>query len=212
MAARWTKEMPMTDGFASRPPGRVRGRPFEKGRPGNPAGRRVGCRNKTTIAAAALLAGEAEALTRKAVELALVGDRTAMRLCLERILPPCRDRMVKFALPPIESAADIAAAMKAVTSALAGGMISPGEAATIAAELAMPDLDLIKQGEQGIRDRRGLFARGRSGNPAGRPRGGGRHLCPGDRGEGLRAAFAASRGQLLRPLRRRGRHVRRRVG
>ncbi len=202
----------MTDGFASRPPGRVRGRPFEKGRPGNPAGRRVGCRNKTTIAAAALLAGEAEALTRKAVELALVGDRTAMRLCLERILPPCRDRMVKFALPPIESAADIAAAMKAVTSALAGGMISPGEAATIAAELAMPDLDLIKQGEQGIRDRRGLFARGRSGNPAGRPRGGGRHLCPGDRGEGLRAAFAASRGQLLRPLRRRGRHVRRRVG
>ena len=36
--------------------------------------RRVGCRNKTTIAAAALLAGEAEALTRKAVELALVGD------------------------------------------------------------------------------------------------------------------------------------------
>jgi hypothetical protein len=46
---------------------------------GNPDGRRVGCRNKTTIAAAALLAGEAEALTRKAVELALVGDPTAMK-------------------------------------------------------------------------------------------------------------------------------------
>jgi hypothetical protein len=27
-------------------------------------------------------------------------------------------------------------------------------------ELAMPDLDLIKQGEQGVRDRRGRFARG----------------------------------------------------
>src|SRR5229473_3106457 len=133
MAARWTKEMPMTDGFASRPPGRVRGRPFEKGQSGNPAGRRIGCRNKTTIAAAALLAGESEALTRKAVDLALVGDPTAMRLCLERILPPCRERTVRFALPPIESAADIAAAMKAVTSALAGGAITPGEAATIAA-------------------------------------------------------------------------------
>jgi len=36
-------------------------------------------------------------------------------------------------LPPIESAADIAGAMKAVTSALAGGMITPAEAATIAA-------------------------------------------------------------------------------
>src|SRR5437660_457517 len=40
----------------------------------NPLGRRVGCRDKTTIAAAVLLAGEAEALTRKAVELALEGD------------------------------------------------------------------------------------------------------------------------------------------
>ena len=64
----------MTDGFTPKPPGRVRGRPFEKGRSGNPLGRRVGFRNKTTIAAAALLAGEAEALTRKAAELALVGD------------------------------------------------------------------------------------------------------------------------------------------
>src|SRR5216683_280288 len=96
--------MSMTDGFAPKPPGRVRGRPFEKGQSGNPLGRRVGCRNKTTIAAASLLAGEAEALMRKAVELALVGDPTAMRLCLERILPQCRERTVKFALPPIESA------------------------------------------------------------------------------------------------------------
>ena len=71
---------------------------------GNPAGRRTGSRNKATLAAAAFLAGESEALTRRAVELALAGDPTAMRLCLERILPPCRERTVKFALPPIESA------------------------------------------------------------------------------------------------------------
>ena len=31
----------------------------------------------------------------------------------------------------------------------------------------MPDLDQIKQGEQGARDRRGRFAKGPSGNPAG---------------------------------------------
>jgi hypothetical protein len=42
-------------------------------------------------------------LTRKAVELALVGDPTAMRLCIERVLPQCRERAVKFALPPIET-------------------------------------------------------------------------------------------------------------
>ena len=35
----------------------------------------------------------------------------------------------------------------------------------------MPDHDLIKEAEQGVRDRRGRFAKGRSGNPAGRPRG-----------------------------------------
>jgi hypothetical protein len=35
----------------------------------------------------------------------------------------------------------------------------------------MPDLDLIKQVEQGVRDRRGRFTRGRSGNPAGQSRG-----------------------------------------
>src|SRR5271166_6613580 len=123
----------MSNDISPKPPGRLRGRPFEKGRSGNPGGRRRDSRNKATLAAAALLAGESEALTRKAVELALAGDPTALRLCIERILPPCRERTVKFTLPPIENAADISAAMAAVTSALAGGTITPGEAATIAA-------------------------------------------------------------------------------
>lgn len=34
----------------------------------------------------------------------------------------------------------------------------------------MPDLDLIKQEEQGARDRRGRFSKGRSDNLAGGPR------------------------------------------
>ena len=122
----------MSDVLLPKLPGQVRGRPFEKGRSGNPAGRRFGSRNKATLAAAALLAGESEALTRKAVELALAGDPTAMRLCVERLLPPCRERTVKFTLPPIESVSDVSAAMRAVTAALAKGNITPGEAATIA--------------------------------------------------------------------------------
>jgi len=122
----------MSDVLLPKLPGQGRGRPFEKGRSGNPSGRRPGSRNKATLAAAALLAGESEALTRKAVELALAGDPTAMRLCIERLLPPCRERTVKFTLPPIESVSDISAAMQAVTAALARGNITPGEAATIA--------------------------------------------------------------------------------
>ena len=80
-----------------------RGRPFPKGQSGNPAGRPAGARNRRTLAAVRLLDGEAEALTRKAVELALAGDAMALKLCLERILPPARERAVRFALPAIEA-------------------------------------------------------------------------------------------------------------
>ena len=120
----------MVDEVLEIPPEQVRGRPFPKGRSGNPAGRPFGSRNKATMAAQALLSDEAEALTRKVVEAALAGDPTAMRLCIERILP--RDRAVKFALPPIKSAADVAGAMGAVTAALADGLITPAEGQAIA--------------------------------------------------------------------------------
>jgi hypothetical protein len=142
-AADWTKELMMSNDISPKPPGRLRGRPFAKGRSGNPGGRRRGSRNKATLAAAALLAGESEALTRKAVEMALAGDPSAMRLCMERVLPPCRERTVEFSLPSIggaltgetcgPSASDVSLAMNAVTSALAQGEITPGEAERIAA-------------------------------------------------------------------------------
>ena len=63
-------------------------RPFQKGQSGNPSGRPKGARNKATLAMEILLDGEADRLTRKVVEMALAGDTTALRLCLERIMPP----------------------------------------------------------------------------------------------------------------------------
>jgi hypothetical protein len=51
----------------------------------NPKGRLPGTRAKATIAALNILEGEVDKLSRKAVELALAGDVTALRLCLERI-------------------------------------------------------------------------------------------------------------------------------
>ena len=56
----------MTDAFTPRRPRLPRGRPFEKGQSGNPSGRRVGCRNKTTIAAGGVIT-PAEAATIAAV-------------------------------------------------------------------------------------------------------------------------------------------------
>ena len=61
-----------------------RGRPFEKGTSGNPSGRPRGSRNATTLALEVLLDGQAQALTQKAIDLALTGDIPALRLCLDR--------------------------------------------------------------------------------------------------------------------------------
>lgn len=64
-----------------------RGKPFEKGQSGNPAGRPKGSRNKATLAALELLEGEAEALTRAVIEKAKEGDMQALSFCLSRLLP-----------------------------------------------------------------------------------------------------------------------------
>jgi Family of unknown function (DUF5681) len=108
-----------------------RGRPFKPGTSGNPKGRPKGSRSKSTLALEELLDGEAEAITRKIVEKAKEGDTAAMRFCLDRLLPPRRERPVEFDLPPIETAADAARAAAAVLEACAGGNLSPSEAARV---------------------------------------------------------------------------------
>ena len=104
--------------------GKARGRPFRPGNPGKPKG----TRNRTTLALELLLDGEGEALTRKAVEMALSGDTTALRLCMERILPPRKDRPVMFSMPALERAEDALKASAALCEAVASGRLTPSEA------------------------------------------------------------------------------------
>ena len=104
---------------------------FQPGRSGNPQGRPPGSRNKTTRAIDALFDGEAEALTRKAIELAKAGDLVALRLCLDRICPPRKDRPVPFALPELRTAEDAKLAASALLKAVADGDLSPSEASEI---------------------------------------------------------------------------------
>lgn len=105
---------------------------FRPGASGNPAGRPPGARNRATMAAEALLDGQAEALTTKAVTMALEGDATALRLCLERVLPPRRDRPVMLALPALRTATDAPKAMAAIVAAVADGTVTAAEAADLA--------------------------------------------------------------------------------
>ena len=88
----------------------------------------MGSRHKTTLAMDALLEGEAESLTRKAIEMALGGDTVAMRLCLDRLAPPRRDRPVPFTLPNLDTAEDAKAAAAAILKAVADGELTPSEA------------------------------------------------------------------------------------
>jgi hypothetical protein len=68
-----------------KPPRRSRGRPFEKGHSGNPAGRPRGVGRRASQAIQEMLDADARALTSKLVELALDGNTTALRMCLDRI-------------------------------------------------------------------------------------------------------------------------------
>ena len=112
-----------------------RGKPFEAGQSGNPAGRPKGSRNKTTLAVQALLDGESEEITRKAIEMAKAGDMTAIRLVLERILPPRKDSPIQFDLPPIKNADDIPIALAAIIQAVAVGDLTPAEGQGVASLL-----------------------------------------------------------------------------
>jgi len=76
---------------------------FKPGQSGNPSGRPKGARHRTTVAIEALLEGEGEALTRKAIELAKAGDMQALRLCMDRLAPPLRDSPVAFDLPEMKT-------------------------------------------------------------------------------------------------------------
>jgi hypothetical protein len=104
--------------------------------PGNAlGGSKAGSRHKTTLAIEALLEGEHEKLTRKAIDKALEGDTVALRLCLDRLAPARKDVPISFALPPIVTAADTVTASASLLAAVAGGEVTPDEAGRVMALL-----------------------------------------------------------------------------
>ena len=101
---------------------------FQKGQSGNIKGRPVGALNKKTQALKLLFDEEAQDLIKKAIELAKKGDIQALKLCLERILPPVKDTTINLELPGIgKSASSILAFCRELIKAVTRGDITPSE-------------------------------------------------------------------------------------
>src|SRR5947209_2449752 len=105
--------------------------PFEPGKSGNPAGKLKGTRNRTTMAVEALLDGEAETITRKAIELAKGGDLTTRHLLLASNASLLKDGQALVELAPITAPACAAQASAALVAAVVAGDLTPSEASEL---------------------------------------------------------------------------------
>ena len=114
----------------------VRGRPFQ---PGNKLGRGRprGSRNKGTLAAQALLDGHSETLMRKCLHMAISGDTTALRLCIERVLPTRKELPVSVAPLRGRTAGELAETFDRLLKQVSSGQVTAAVAQTIANMLEM---------------------------------------------------------------------------
>lgn len=101
---------------------------FTKGMSGNPAGKPKGARDKRT-ALRELLQPHAADLTKKAVELALAGDTTALRICIDRCIPVMKAKDEPVLVPGL--AGTLAEQGQAVLSAMAVGTVTPDQASAV---------------------------------------------------------------------------------
>ena len=107
---------------------------FARGHVHNPKGRTPGSRNKATEAALALMEGQLGQITQTLIDAALGGDLAAIRLVLERLVPPCKEKALpQIHLPTVTDAQSLPKLTAAILGAVADGHITPGEGQSLAA-------------------------------------------------------------------------------
>jgi hypothetical protein len=112
----------------------MRGRPFQTGNKYG-RGRPRGSRNKVALVCQDTLDSHAETLTKRCLYMVFQGNPTAMRLCMERLMPARRQRMLQFKMPPVKTIADVAMALESVVSGVGQGQFTASEGQAIAGML-----------------------------------------------------------------------------
>ena len=103
---------------------------FIKGVSGNARGRPGGSRSQATLIAEQLLLDDVQEMTQQMISLAKSGNVQALKFCLERVLPPARERPLQADLP-LTHPTDVGKAMTALMGAIREGRYTPSEVAAL---------------------------------------------------------------------------------
>ena len=126
----------------------------KQGESGNPNGRPIGSKVKRTELRA-LLQPHAEDLVNKVVEKALEGDTTALRLCLDRLIPPYRAGNVSVVLDDIEGT--LTEKGEKIIGAMGSGDITPSDASSmlqaLAAQCRVQEIDEMDKRLRAVEER-----------------------------------------------------------
>lgn len=99
---------------------------FKTGTSGNPSGRPKGLKDKRVVMRS-MLQPHAQDLIETVVQMALGGDTTALRICMDRLVAPIREEPIHVTVPKITGPDDCVKAQAAVLNAVAAGQVLPGE-------------------------------------------------------------------------------------
>lgn len=101
---------------------------FAKGQSGNPSGRPRGIPDRRTELRK-LLEPHAGELVQKLVDLAKAGDTTALRICIDRLIPPLRASDAPIQVPGLEGS--LTDQGKTVLAAIGSGRFTPDTGSTL---------------------------------------------------------------------------------
>ncbi len=88
--------------------------------------RPAGSRNKVTLAAANIIEEQAAAISERAVDMALDGDRAMIKMVLERVVPVKKSVPIRLPdMPKVNSVADASRLTGFVLSSISEGKLSP---------------------------------------------------------------------------------------